>query len=206
MHKLTKLELGEYFHIYNRGNNHELLFIEHENYRYFLKLFAKHLNPILHLYAYCLLPNHFHFLIKIKEFDEIPDFKNSGKKYDDYSQIEKYLSQQFSNFLNAYSKSFNSYFKRRGSLFQERFGRIKIDSEEYFSQLVQYIHLNPVKHGNTNRFDNYPYSSYQSLISMKPTKLKREIVLEWFGGKDEFIKFHQTGNDYQKIKNLLLES
>ena len=156
MHKLTKLELGEYFHIYNRGNNRELLFIEHENYMYFLKLFAKHLNPILHLYAY--------------------------------------------------SKSFNSYFKRRGSLFQERFGRIKIDSEEYFSQLVQYIHLNPVKHGNTNRFDNYPYSSYQSLISMKPTKLKREIVLDWFGGKNEFIKFHQTENDYEKIKNLMLES
>jgi putative transposase len=203
MHKLTKLETSEFFHIYNRGNNRELLFMEHENYKFFLKLFSKHLSPILEIFAYCLLPNHFHFLVQIKDFEKIIEFRK--KKYEDNTLVEKYLSQKFSNFFNAYAKSFNNYFKRHGSLFQERFGRIKIDSEEYFSELVRYIHLNPVKHAISDSYDNYLYSSYRSMISTKPTKLMRNEVLEWFGGQDGFVKFHLDDYVEGNIKDLLLE-
>ena len=59
---------GQYFHIYNRGNNGEDIFLEARNYAYFLKLYQKYICPIADTYAYCLLKNHFHFLIRIKDF------------------------------------------------------------------------------------------------------------------------------------------
>ena len=61
---IEPLRFGCYYHIYNRGNNRENLFIERRNYPYFLKLYAKHIQPVAETYAYCLLPNHFHFAIR----------------------------------------------------------------------------------------------------------------------------------------------
>jgi putative transposase len=164
MKKSAKLELGEYFHIYNRGNNKEKIFKNDENYHFFLRRFVKHLCPISKLYAFCLIPNHFHLLIKIKRFSEIPELKDNFEKYNETEAIEKFLSQKFSNFFNAYSKSFNRYFNRTGRLFQERFGRIKVETDEYLHQLVLYIHTNPKKHGIQEDFMNYPYSSFQTII------------------------------------------
>jgi len=68
------LETGKMYHLYNRGNNRENLFYKKENYHYFIRQFDKYLSSFVDVYAYCLLPNHFHFLIKIKEEDEI--FRN----------------------------------------------------------------------------------------------------------------------------------
>ncbi len=62
---------GEYYHIYNRGNNREDIFLEDKNYFYFLDLFKKYISPLADLYAYCLMKNHFHLLIKIKEAGKI---------------------------------------------------------------------------------------------------------------------------------------
>ena len=66
------LHYGQYYHIYNRGNNRETLFVEDRNYRHFLRLYAKHITPVADTYAYCLLGNHFHFLVCIKP-SEAPD-------------------------------------------------------------------------------------------------------------------------------------
>jgi putative transposase len=84
MNKELKIEFGSYYHIYNQGNNKENIFREERNYYYFFKLFKKHLTPILDLYVYCLLPNHFHFLVRIKEVGELYQFK---EKIDE--QIQK---------------------------------------------------------------------------------------------------------------------
>jgi putative transposase len=64
--KYEKLESGYYYHIYNQGNNRENIFFKEKNYDYFLHLFKKYIVPITETYAYCLLPNHFHFLLRIK--------------------------------------------------------------------------------------------------------------------------------------------
>ena len=69
------LQYGEYYHIYNRGNNSEMLFYNDDNYNYFLELYSKYIEPIAHTFAYCLMPNHFHFVIQIKTGDEIKSFK-----------------------------------------------------------------------------------------------------------------------------------
>ncbi|NOX48371.1 MAG: transposase [Chlorobi bacterium] len=189
MEKITILEPTSFYHIYNKGNNNENLFIEEENYLYFLKLYSKYINPIADTFAYCLMKNHFHFLIEIKEGKELP-----GKIL---SKRILNLSQPFSNLFNAYTKSINKRYKRNGSLFKERYKRIKIEDENYLKELETYIHLNPVKHGFTRDFEHYPFSSYNSILSDRITHLKRDEVVEWFGDKDNFIYCHQ-----EKLKRL----
>jgi putative transposase len=66
----TPLQYGQYYHIYNRGNNRENIFFEERNYRYFLRLYVKYAEPVADTYAYCLLRNHFHFLVRIKTVGE----------------------------------------------------------------------------------------------------------------------------------------
>ena len=171
----TALEEGCFYHIYNRGNNREVIFKDSSNYLYFLALLEKYIIPVADVFAYCLLNNHFHFLVKIR---------------DDYNG-EKFKPQQnFSNFFNAYAKSFNLSNHRTGKLFQERFKRKKIEDDFYFTELIHYIHANPQKHKLLADFRNYQYSSYKSMLSNNETILKRDEVMAWFGGKKSFEESH----------------
>ena len=95
MQQIAPLENGKYYHIYNRGINSDILFKENDNYNYFLKLYDTHIDPIAETFAWCLMNNHFHFLIRIKEVEEIK------------TEIKIQPSQSFSNLFNAYTKAFN---------------------------------------------------------------------------------------------------
>ena len=192
------LQYGKYYHIFNRGNNQENIFIEERNYRYFLRLYAKHIMPAADTYAYCLLRNHFHFLVRIKTVEE-QELTGLG----DLSALPRKPSQQFSNLFNAYAKAFNKTYHRTGTLFQRPFGRIEVTSDSYFMQLVAYIHQNPQKHGFVNDFRTWPYSSYQALLSTKPTRLQRDDVLTWFQGVDHFEDVHRYEVDERKIAPLV---
>lgn len=190
MNKFELLVPGQFYHIYNRGNNREDIFFEDENYYYFLKLYDKHVNSIADTYAYCLLKNHFHVLLKIKSGEEL------SEKYDrDFSKL--FLS--FANLFNSYAKSINKRFNRSGSLFEERFKRKTIITNNYLTQIIYYIHINPQKHNIAKDFRNYPFSSYISILSEGKTKLKREEVINFFGSKEDFIEFH---NDMSKVDEL----
>ncbi|MBN1643178.1 MAG: transposase, partial [Anaerolineae bacterium] len=160
-----------YYHIYNRGNNRENLFRCDENYRYFLRLYAHHIEPVAETYAYCLMPNHFHLLLRTRE----QGLTGSGKRV-------RSPSQAFSNLFNAYTKAFNKAHGRSGALFQRPFQRIPVTSEAYLRRLVVYIHQNPVRHGFVDQLSEWPYSSYAALLSTKPTHVARDAVLEWLGG------------------------
>jgi REP element-mobilizing transposase RayT len=198
MPKPVPLQYGKYYHIFNRGNNQENIFIEERNYRYFLRLYAKHIMPVADTYAYCLLRNHFHFLVRIKTVEE-QELTGLG----DLSALPRKPSQQFSNLFNAYAKAFNKTYHRTGTLFQRPFGRIEVTSDSYFMQLVTYIHQNPQKHGFVNDFRTWPYSSYQALLSTKPTHLQRDDVLTWFQGVDHFEDVHRYEVDERKIAPLV---
>ncbi|SFP93601.1 transposase [Parafilimonas terrae] len=172
------LQPGNFYHIYNRGNNKENIFKEEKNYAYFLQLWKKYIVAVADTYCYTLLPNHFHFLLYTKE-----------------NADAKILSQAFSNMFNAYTKTINKVYQRTGSLFQERFGRKKITDESYYTTIIFYIHANPQKHGLTKDFTEYTHSSYQSLLSEKPTLLNRQKVFEWFGNKKGFVHLHLTNKN-----------
>ena len=183
MHKnVPRIESNTFYHVYNRGNNKQNIFFENENYYYFLRLWKKHITPIAETYAYCLLTNHFHFLVKIKNIEE----ESTGN-----SRMNK-VEQHFANFFNAYTKSINKKYERTGKLFHHRFRRKSVEDERYLQQLIYYIHSNPQGHGIVEDFRDYGQSSYHSFLSTGKTESKREEVLKQFGSKELFIEYHNS--------------
>ena len=190
---------GEFYHVYNRGNNRETLFPEDLWYDIFLNKFRKYIFPLSDIYAYCLLPNHFHFLIRIKSENELLSFFKSKKKVvnglknsenEPTVNLEKLLSGQFSNFFNGYAKAFNKKHNRLGSLFMHTYKRKKIDNTNYLNKLVLYIHFNPLEARLCKSLRDWPYSSYNSIISSKETFINRLEVLEWFEDIENFKHVH----------------
>ena len=176
-------EPGIFYHVFNRGNNKENLFVEEKNYSFFLGKVAQHLLPICNIYAYCLMRNHFHFIIEIKSYDELPlEYLNGKKK----------LHQPFSNLFNAYTKVINKAYGRTGSLFQEHLGRNLITNEDYLRDVIMYVHLNPVKHGFTEDYQNFTYSSFKSFKSNKPTHIMRNEVVELYDDIENFEYCHKV--------------
>lgn len=186
------LQHGAYYHIYNRGNNRENIFFEPGNYQHFLHLYAKYVEPIADTYAYCLLPNHFHLLVRIKTAQP---------------QTLRVLrpSQQFGNLFNAYAKAINQSRHRTGSLFQNPFGRKSVDSDTYCLWLVTYIHQNPEKHGLVRDFRAWHYSSYRAILSIQPTRVQRDEVLEWFDGAAAFEAFHRQEISQRQVAPLVMD-
>lgn len=206
------LEVGKMYHLYNRGNNRENLFYKKENYYYFIRQFDKYLSDFVDVYAYCLLPNHFHFLIKVKEEEEI--LRNSRdaialsdriSTQSDRIDHSKIISEQFRRFFISYSQAINKQEKRVGSLFQKNFKTKEVDSEDYFTQLIVYIHANPQKHGITKDFRTWEFSSYKSVLIEKNSKLKKSEVVGWFGNTDLYKNAHNTHSDFKRLEALELE-
>ncbi len=199
----TPLHYGQYYHIYNRGNNRANIFIEERNYRYFLKLYVNHVEPVADTYAYCLLRNHFHLLVRIKTVAE----QEQTLRVSETLRVFKPLrpSQQFGNLFNAYAKAIDKAYERTGSLFQNPFGRIAVTSDAHFTRLITYIHHNPQKHGFVTDFGDWPYSSYHAILSNKPTRIKQDTVLEWFAGSDAFRSSHRQAVDETPIAPLIAD-
>jgi len=190
------LQLGAYYHIYNRGINRENVFREERNYRYFLELYAKHIEPVAETYAYCLLKNHFHVLVRTRESAD-PSGLGDPKGLKTHPP-----SVAFSNFFNAYAKAINKAYGRTGSLFQHPFGRILVETQSYLIQLVRYIHCNPQKHGLVSDFREWPFSSYHAHLSRRPTRLRRADVLAWFDGPAGFAAAHHAPVDKTALEPL----
>ena len=186
---------GYFYHVYNRGNNRENLFYKPDNYVYFLQKYDFYLNDYLETYAFCLLPNHFHLLIKVKKRKDLPN----------PADLEGLISRKFSNFFNCYAKAINKQQKRVGSLFQKNFKRILVDNKKYLTSLIYYIHANPKIHGLIDDFRNWPYSSYVKILIAKKTHLCKEEVLDWFGSLEEFKIYHSAVQDNRYIRRWMLE-
>lgn len=207
------LEAGHFYHIYNCSVEGCCLFKESENYTYFLKLYRKYISPVADTYAWVLLGNHFHVMVKIKENVVYKyskqSFLSEGVLFDDvkwetteltvceYPVSIKQVAPalHFSHLFNAYAKYFNKMYKRKGSLFSRKFKRQKVDSERYFRQLIVYIHNNPIHHGFCKHPLDYLWSSYHTYLSSKRTELKRDVVLEWFDEIENFKFEHQRWLD-----------
>ena len=187
--KVQMLIPGQYFHVYNRGINGEDIFLEPQNYAYFLDLYQKYISPIAETYAYCLLVNHFHFLIRIKEERNLPGFQN-------LEDFNPKIHQPFSNFFNAYAKAFNKKYKRHGSLFEKNFKRILISNQSHLLHMVIYIHQNPQKHGLNEDFKQWPYSSFLQICDGIESFLETQEVFDWFGGREKMRYAHQIRHDH----------
>jgi len=193
-----KIEPEKFYHIWNRGNNRENLFYTAANYEYFLRLYDQFLDPVAETYSFCLLPNHFHLLIRTKPVLVSPAGETNIK-------TSNPVSLAFQRFFTAYSQAINIQERRSGSLFQKPFKRLEITTTRQLSNLVHYIHTNPQKHGIIDDFRHYPWSSYERVMRDRPSKLKKEEVLQWFNDKTNYVNYHSRSIDLDEIKEIIIE-
>ena len=164
-----------YYHLFNRTNNEEVLFRSDDNYLYFLKKYRFYLDEYLDTIGYCLMPTHFHFLVKVKDGLHL----QGGVHLKDSSiNLSRIISDKIGIFLSSYTKSINKRYNRHGSLFQEHTKAKPIANDKYLITLLTYIHQNPVRSGLTSKAEEWLYSSYQDYIEFRNGKLpKKELIL-----------------------------
>jgi REP-associated tyrosine transposase len=232
-HMKRPLLAEEHYHIFNRSIGYARLFFKAENYLYFKEKLRKYSIGYWKIYAFALLPDHFHILIKVLPREVILDqarqikmkvsrqfltklflkgYKqldiNRMKNIDDLpkdEQVEEELchwivSEQWRKLFLSYSKAINRQQERHGSLFQKSFRRKHIGPGD-LKNLIQYIHRNPVHHGYTERAQDYPWSSYSSLLHHESESIKDvQAVLSLYEGQSEFTELHdQYVNDWIAI-------
>lgn len=215
---------GQYYHIYNRGNNGCDLFLEPDCYEHFLNLYDTYIHPVAETFAWVLMGNHFHLLLRIKEnriyrYDLNDDsFKknesdlNYYKKWETVEATSSAVSKKmkkplpfrhFAHLFNAYSRYHQNRYGRTGNLFERPFKRKLVDNESYFKKVILYIHQNPVHHGFCSHPLEYPWSSYITCTSEKPTWLKREAVKKLFGSNKNFEEVHLNPVDKESLDSWL---
>lgn len=165
----TNLRFGCCYHCYHSGNPAEAIFRLEGDYHAFLELFQKYVNPIVHLYGYCLLPTHFHLLLRIKDHQKI------SYVYPD----QQMLAAQFKNLFRAYTTTINKKYDRSGSLFKAGPPREVPRDKKLICDLVAYIHLNPQIYGVVSDFRYWPFSScYAYLCQDRRSMIAKELLLD----------------------------
>lgn len=181
------------YHVYNQGNNKQRIFFEEDNYSYFIKKASKYILPYGDIIAWCLMPNHFHFLIKVNNLDLIPQKSDKLRSINDSIGI----------MLRSYTQGINKKYKRSGSLFRSRTkadclnkivklsipwylkeGIVKINYKEpdqmYPQTCFDYIHENPVKAGLVKRAADWEFSSYNEYLrSSVHSLINKEVSQEY---------------------------
>ncbi len=195
------MEAEKFYHVYNRGIDGCRIFSKHKHCLRFLEKCDFHLSPFLETYAYCLMGNHFHLLVRTKSEKEVFEFAPHLAK----KKIGHVFSSQFAHLFNGYSQYFSVDIGRTGKLFDHPFRRKEVDSSDYFQKLVYYIHSNPKKHGIREDFENHVYSSYEEHLDTRATKLQREAVLSWFEARENYKTFHSKDQDLKEIAHLKIE-
>jgi putative transposase len=180
------LQAGNYYHVYNRGNNRQLIFFDRENYIYFLRQLRNHLiTNGVDIIAYCLMPNHYHLLVYLKN---------------------NRFSKLMQSFTLSYVKAIHKRYHRVGSLFQGRFEAIHVDREEYLLHLTRYIHLNPVCANIVKKAEDWEFSSYQEYIDLRQDSLPEiDRVRSQFQSADDYRYFLEDLTSDRLIQHLTFE-
>lgn len=216
------LATNEVYHVFNRGVASSPIFNGVRDYKRFLELiyfyrfseanisFSRYLDlssdlrqeyltkleneskKLLEIYSYCLMPNHFHFLIK--------------------QLVDDGIKTTFAKVQNAYAKYFNLKNKRFGPLFQSRFKAKLIERDENLLHVSRYIHLNPCTSFLIEpcELTNYSWSSYPEYLSRRNKSfVNTDFILKFFSKPEKYKKFVLDQADYQRklgeVKHLLLE-
>jgi len=203
------------YHIYNRTNNKERLFLSDDDKSVFFEKYDRYLTPFIDTYAWSLLPNHFHLLNRVKSISSIEanlsaipfkELVQTEKKFlEGQISLSKLIQQSFKRFFQSYAIHFNNSHLRKGNLFYRPFKRIEVCKESQFTKAIVYIHANAKKHQLVEDFSEWGWSSWQTYLSDSPTRLLREEVLEWFGGRELFIKTHEQMIEYYYQNEISIE-
>lgn len=148
---------NEIYHIYNQGNNKERIFYQERNYSYFMSLVEKFILPYTDILAYCLMPNHFHFLVYCNE--------NSYLKIKQGGNEITQLSNGFRKLQVSYAHAINKQENRTGSLFRQNSKAKLIEDENYALTCLHYIHQNPIKAKLVDKIEDWKFSSYNEYLT-----------------------------------------
>jgi len=173
---------GAYFHIYNHSVENTLLFKGTDDYLYFLhKIKPKIIAYPASVFAYCLMPNHFHFLLRQDE--------------------DKPVYRIFNDLNNSYVQHYNKKYSRKGHLYQGPLQHKKVKNENYLISLCQYIHYNPQKAGLVDHLSDWKYSNYPEWIGKRNGALFNDELLNNCFGSPELYSL-QIKNYEQYIKEI----
>lgn len=185
--KTILLQPGRYYHIFNRAKNGDPLFKSDEDYKFFLRLYKTHIAPVAETYAYCLLHDHLHLLVRIHE------------------DAEGSLFKPFAVLFNAYAKGYNKQNGHEGRLFMFKLKRIEIRRETYILDMVRYINQNARRHGVTDDLSSYRFSSFRSTVSGTGDLVNRDEVIRHFGMGEMLIQNLLAPVDERAVKPFMME-
>jgi len=162
---------GNYYHVYNRGANRADIFLNDKDYVFLLKQVKDHIIEFeITVIAYCLISNHYHFILR----------QNGEAKINDFMQAVFYI----------YSSAFNAIHNRSGTLFEGPFRAILVDKNKYLLHLCRYIHRNPLEAGMVVRPEQWNYSIYPEFIGKRNgTLVDKEFVRQNFGNPEAYEDF-----------------
>ena len=212
MNKNYKYANGQIYHLFNRGVAKQPIFRDAHDYQRLLNTFAYYLEanpaqkisekskrdlnqiitspvkkPLVQILAYCLMPNHFHLLVK--------QLKNHG--------ITIFAKRA----LNSYTRYFNVRHDRVGTIFQGKLKKVLVDNDSQLLHLSRYLHLNPYIDGLINKPSKYSWSSYQSYLTNQKNRLcAPKLILEMIGSNLDYKKFVEDYADYAKSLALIKHS
>ncbi len=185
-----------FYHVYNQGNRQQQIFFERDDYLKFLFLTRNFILPICDILAYCLMPNHFHFLINTN--DKSVESKKIGNIQ---SQI---ISNAFRLLQSSYAQYINKKFEQHGSLFKQKteFKEIKIFNEtNHLENCFIYIHQNPINAGLVDELEDWEFSSFLDYVDKrKGTLLNKELTSNYLDLKNIEILLKKNV-DEKIIKN-----
>jgi putative transposase len=184
----------QYYHVYSRGSNKQLIYYDDDDYSFFLSLFKRYISSTtqrsksrvaypnyfgkVELNAYCLMPNHFHLLV--------------------YQCAEDGLKKLMQSALTSYSMYFNQKYAHLGPVFQSRYLASIIDKQSYLEHITRYIHLNP------KDWKTYPYSSLQYYAGSKTAEwINTRVIMEMFKDYGAYYTFLEDYEDHKAMLNEL---
>ncbi len=192
------LQAGFYYHIYNRGIDGAKIFFSESDYQKFLNRYHYYLGLSVETYAYSLLQNHFHILIRLLPEEQVAKKIDRGShNVEQFYILPKKEGKVFKaetllgHFFNSYTKYINSKYGRSGALMEGNFKRKEIQKVEYLQHCICYINRNPMHHGLAKSYDEYPHSSYTETLNSKSDLVNIEEVIKIFGDLKNFKAAHK---------------
>ena len=207
----STLEPRNYYHLYNKAVSGREMFVVDSDCVRFLEKFNSYFEPYLNLVAYCLIPNHFHFLVQVKELSDLTTeslkkekTKTSIKFLSGEGSYHDFLVDQFRRYMSSHSLYINKKHKLQGPLFLKKMKKVKVKSENKLFDLLCYIHHNPIHHGIVYEYDKWIYSSYNDYIQ-NPTKGDYAPILRELGNDDIKVGLAESLRLHKEYKDNFLE-
>ncbi len=201
-----KFYQGKIYHVYNQGNNRLKIFFERENYFFFLNKMRSHLADHCDILAWCLMPNHFHWMIRVH--DNYEQNSDDNKEEKGAPNIQP-LNRSISVLLSSYTKAMNRKYDRTGSLFQKRTKAKELDlnedrDDQYPLICFLYIHQNPVKAKLADKLEKWNFSSFQDYAGLRNGSLcDKELAVDLLKLPSDYKKFMALS--YQTLPDDLID-